>query len=251
VLVGCATVAASPVSWTHHQLWTVLAAMLLIATNGVARRFAGVALLVTMVVSLGVLLGEVSTYPGVQFLFENARAFGPVAVCLFGLGGAAVVAARVRRSDTARVRRQGTARVWLRVGTAMAAVLACFAVLPLPAAADPTFKAYGLADTTNPRYFYFCRTEVRCAEAALGAPVHFAVLREKTKVRVNGVVDATVTKLEFSSAPGGAPRVIPLVGIYPGQRGFSFRSANLAHGRLTVFGDGGQVLATFTDELNP
>ena len=243
VLVGCATVAASPVSWTHHQLWTVLAAMLLVATNGVARRFAGVALLVTMVVSLGVLLGDVSTYPGVQFLFENARAFGPVAICLFGLGGVAVVAARVRRP--------GKARVWLRVGTAAAAALACFAVLPLPAAADPTFKAYGLSDTTNPRYFYFCSSEVRCAEAALGAPVHFAVMREKTKVRVNGVVDATVMKLEFSSAPGGAPRVIPLVGIYPGQRGFSFRSANLAHGRLTVFGAGGQILATFTDELNP
>jgi hypothetical protein len=243
VLVGCATVAASPVSWTHHQLWTVLAAMLLIATTGVARRFAGAALLISMVFSLGALLSDVSTYPGLQFLFENARAFGPVVICLCGLGGAAVVASTMRRT--------ATTRVWLRLGTTVAAVIACFAVLPLPAGADPTFKAYGLADATNPRYFYFCRTETGCAELARGAPIHFGVKREKTKVRVNGVVDATVSKLEFSSAPGGAPRVIPLVGIYPGQRAFSFRSANLAHGRLTVFGAGGQILATFTDELDP
>jgi alpha-1,2-mannosyltransferase len=32
VLIGCATIAASPVSWTHHQVWTVLAGMLPVAS---------------------------------------------------------------------------------------------------------------------------------------------------------------------------------------------------------------------------
>jgi hypothetical protein len=242
VLVGCATVAASPVSWTHHQLWTVLAAMLLTATSGVARRFSGVVLLVTMVASLGSLLRRVSTYPGVQFLLENARAFGSVAICLFGFGGAAVAAA---------ARRPGTSRGWLRVGVATAAVLACVAVLPLPAGADPTFKAYTAADAANPRYFFYCRTSAGCAALATGGPVHFGTAREKTKMRVNGVVDGSVARLEFTSAPGGAPRPVPLVEIFPGQRAFSFRSANLANGRLVVFGPDGRVVATYSRELSP
>ncbi|GFJ95717.1 hypothetical protein Prum_093590 [Phytohabitans rumicis] len=118
VLVGCASVAASPVSWTHHQVWTVLAAMLLVATNGVAQRVAGLALLAAMTVSLGALLRDVSTYPGVQFALENARTFGAVAVCLAGFGGVAAVAAHGRR------------RAGLRVASVAAAVVAGFVVLP-------------------------------------------------------------------------------------------------------------------------
>lgn len=105
VLVGCATVAASPVSWTHHQVWTVLAAMLLIAMHGALRRIAGAVLLLVMILSLGALLSEVSTFPGLQFLFENARALGVVATCLAGFGGIAAVAATAgRRAGNARVR---------------------------------------------------------------------------------------------------------------------------------------------------
>ncbi|MDI1465877.1 glycosyltransferase 87 family protein [Catellatospora sp. KI3] len=246
VLVGCATVAASPVSWTHHQLWTVLAAMLLVAARGALRRAAGVALAVVMTLSLGVLLGEVSTYPGVQFLLENARTLGVVATCLAGLGGAAALAVTSSR-------RPG--RVWLRAVTATAAVLACFAVLPLPAGADPTFKAYAQGDTANPRYFYFCRTETACADAArtaaaTGAVVRFGIVREQTKVRVNGVVDESVARLEFRSAPGGAPRVIPIVDMF-GERGFSFRSANLAAGELTAYAEDGTALAAYSAELTP
>ncbi|MFI6759773.1 glycosyltransferase 87 family protein [Micromonospora sp. NPDC050417] len=244
VLVGCATVVASPVSWTHHQVWTVLAAMLMVATRGVPRRVAGVVLLLVMTVSLGAALGDVSTFPGVQFLLENARAFGAVTVCLAGLGGVAVVATRTSR-------RAGDRRGWLRAVTAATATLACFAVLPLPAGADPTFKAYRLADVDNPRYFYFCRGSVECARLAAGVPVRFAVVREKTKVRVNGVVDGSVARLEYRSAPGGAPRVIPLLEVHPAHRTFSFRSANMAHGQLVAYAADGRILASYRDELNP
>ncbi|MEV4626809.1 glycosyltransferase 87 family protein [Micromonospora sp. NPDC049523] len=245
VLVGCATVVASPVSWTHHQVWTVLAAMLLVAAQGALRRVAGAALLLVMVFSLGALLDDVSTFPGLQFLLENARAFGVVAVCLAGFGGIAAVAV-----GTAR-RTAGQRRGWLRAATAVTATLACFAVLPLPAGADPTFKAYTVADADNPRYFYFCRDGSGCAAPSSAAAVRFGVVREKTKVRVNGVVDESVTRLEYRSAPGGAPRVIPLLDLRPGQREFSFRSANMAHGRLAAYGADGRELASFTDELNP
>ncbi|GAA0722546.1 DUF2029 domain-containing protein [Dactylosporangium roseum] len=227
VLVGCATVAASPVSWTHHQVWTVLAAMLLIATDGVWRRAAGVVLLVVMTLSLGAVLRGVSTYPGWQFLLENARSIGLVAVCLAGFGGAAVVT--VRRS-----------RAWLRPVTAVAVALTVIALLPLPAGADPTFKAYSASDLANPRYFYFS------ADPLPGEPVRFLVRREKTKVRVNGVAGAEVARLRYRSAPGGLSRTVPLLDLEPGVRTFSFRSANLAHGRLDALAPDGRVVATFT-----
>jgi alpha-1,2-mannosyltransferase len=253
VLVGCATVTASPVSWTHHQVWPVLAAMLLIGTYGAARRVAGVALLIAMVLSLGALLNPVSMKPGLQFLLENARLIGTVTICLAGFGGVAVATATTgRRAATAVAgRRVAAARRWAVVGAAAAAALAFFAVQPLPAAADPTFKAYTLADTGNPRYFFVCRSQAGCASFIGHTPIRFAVTAEKTKVRVNGVVGPAVTRLEYQSAPGGAPRTIPLLALYPGQRVFSFRSASLAHGRLTAYGPDGKPMVTYARELHP
>ncbi|MET7423818.1 glycosyltransferase 87 family protein [Dactylosporangium sp. NPDC005555] len=227
VLVGCATVAASPVSWTHHQVWTVLAAMLLVAAEGAWHRVAGVTLLVVMTVSLGVALRGIAVYPGWQFMLENARSLGLVAVCVAGVGG--VVVAGMPRFRAAR-----------RVAVGVAVALAVLALTPLPAGADPTFKAYQAADLTNPRYFYFT------GAPAAGEPVAFAVRREKTKVRVNGVVGAEVAGLRYTSAPGGAARVIPLLEAQPGRRTFSFRSASLTHGRLEALDAAGQVKATFT-----
>ncbi|TWJ22356.1 uncharacterized protein DUF2029 [Micromonospora endolithica] len=242
VLVGCATVAASPVSWTHHQIWPVLAAMLLVGGVGVARRVAGAVLLVTMVFSLGVLLAPVSTRPGVQFLLENARALGVATLCLAGFGGVAVAATRVRRRAT-------PVRAGLRVATTAVAALAFFAVQPLPAGADPTFKAYALSDTTNPRYFFVCRDAASCAAYDSGAPVTFGVRTEPTKVRVNGVVSPLVARLEYHSAPGGPPRRIPLLEAHPGSRVFSFRSATMTHGRLVAYAADGQPVATYAEEL--
>jgi len=249
VLVGCATVAASPVSWTHHQLWPVLAAMLLIGAHGAVRRAAGAALLTAMVLSLGVVLGEVSMRPGVQFLLENARALGTVGVCVFGAALAArhtsgaALAARQRSGAALAVSHR--ARRWVAAG-AVAAAVAVVAVQPLPASADPTFKAYRSADTANPRYFYVCRDRTSCADFIGDRTIRYGIATEKTKVRVNGVVDPSVGRLEYHSAPGGRPREIPLIALYPGQRVFSFRSASLAHGRLVAYDAAGRELATLT-----
>lgn len=218
--------------------------MLMIAAQGRLRRAAGAILLVVMVLSLGSLLGAVSLRPGLQFLFENARALAVVAICLTGIGGIAVTAVH-------QARRAGSRRVWLRAATTAAAAVACFAVLPLPAGADPTFKAYTVADTNNPRYFFYCRTAQTCSGLANGAPVRFGTFRESTKVRVNGMVDPVVARLEFTSAPGGPTREIPLVEMFPDQRAFSFRLANIAAGRLAAYGHNGEILALFTDALNP
>ncbi|MEV4619309.1 glycosyltransferase 87 family protein [Asanoa sp. NPDC049573] len=236
VLVGCATVAASPVSWTHHQLWPVLAAMLLIGTRGAVHRAAGAALLTAMVLSLGVVLAGVSFTPGVQFVLENARALGTVGICALGFGAAAVTAHRTARR---------AARRWTLAGAAVAAV-AVVAVQPLPASADPTFKAYRIADTANPRYFYVCRDQASCAAFIGDRSIRFGVVAEKTKVRVNGVVGPAVARLEYRSGPGGRPREIPLLSAYQDGRVFSFRSASLAHGRLVAYDPAGREIASYT-----
>ena len=252
VLVGCATVAASPVSWTHHQVWPVLAAMLLIGATGALRRVAGVALMLAMVASLGVLMSRLPSTQGLQFLFENARALSVLAICLAGLGTAAALTHRVSAPAAGNIGGMVSRPrvVWLRGATTAAAMLALFAVLPLPAGADPTFKAYTAADVDNPRYFYVCHSYSACADMVRDVPVSFELFWEPTKVRVNGVVDGTVARLEYQSAPGGAPRTVPLVEIYPGQRGFSFRSANISNGRIIAYGLNGQPIAIYQDRLS-
>lgn len=240
VLVGCATVAASPVSWTHHQIWPVLAAMLLVGAGAAVRRAAGVLLLTVMTLSLGVVLRPVAMTQGAQFLLENARALAATALCLVGFGAVAVATAR---------RPAARARAWPRMAVTAAAALALVAVQPLPAGADPTFKAYTVAEADNPRYFFVCRTPAACARFLGSAPIRLGTARETTKARVNGVVGPAVARLEYRSAPGGAPREIPLVQPHPGIRVFSFRSANLSHGRLVAFDRTGTPVATYTDEL--
>jgi alpha-1,2-mannosyltransferase len=225
VMVGCATVAVSPVSWTHHQIWPVLAAMLFFGTQGVARKVAGALLLVVMTASLGVLLSDVSMRPGLQFLFENARAIGAVAVCLFGFGGVAVAAVVAARR-----------RAMVRAVTTAIAALALFALMPLPAQADPSFKAYSRSELDNPRYFFFT--------GPAAGPISYGTAQEPTKSRMSGLVSSSVARLEYQSAPGGPPREIPLAEIRPGQRAFAFRCANLASGRLIAYDAAGNVLMT-------
>jgi alpha-1,2-mannosyltransferase len=66
VLVGCATLAASPVSWTHHQVWLVLAGFVMLAD----RDWRGLPLLV--------LLNDASQ----RLVVTDLRTLLAVAVCL-------------------------------------------------------------------------------------------------------------------------------------------------------------------------
>lgn len=97
VVVGCATVAASPVSWTHHQVWTVLAGLLLVAGGRRVQLASGVALLLVMTLSVGDLVDRLG--PGWQFLGDNARMLAALAVCL---GGVASVWQPATATDRAR-----------------------------------------------------------------------------------------------------------------------------------------------------
>ncbi|MEU8661906.1 hypothetical protein [Actinoplanes philippinensis] len=62
-------------SWTHHQIWTVLAGIRLIAGPRRGRIAAGAIVLPTMCVQIGAVL------PAGGFLRDNTRALCAVAAC--------------------------------------------------------------------------------------------------------------------------------------------------------------------------
>ncbi|AEV83316.1 hypothetical protein ACWT_2294 [Actinoplanes sp. SE50] len=141
VVIGCATVAVSPVSWTHHQIWTVLAGILLIAGPHRGRIAAGVVVLVTMSVQVGAVL------PVGGFLHDNARAWCAVAVCC---GGAVslwpAAAGRVRLLPGLAV--VGRPRTALLYCTAAAAGIA--GVLAVTHDRAVTAQVYAAANAQDP-----------------------------------------------------------------------------------------------------
>lgn len=80
VTAGCATLAISPVSWMHHQVWTVLAGLLLLARPSLIRRAAATMILTVMICPLPVLTGRLA-----QLLATDARGLCAIAICCLGL----------------------------------------------------------------------------------------------------------------------------------------------------------------------
>jgi alpha-1,2-mannosyltransferase len=72
-------IAASPVSWTHHQVWTVLAGLLLVANGRRVQLASGLGLLLIMTLSAGEL-----AHLGGPFLGDNARMLAALVVCRRG-----------------------------------------------------------------------------------------------------------------------------------------------------------------------
>lgn len=112
VVVGCATIAASPVSWTHHQVWMVLAGLLLVANGRRVQLASGLGLLLVMTLSAGEL-----AHLGGPFLGDNARMLAALAVCLGGVGS-------VWQPSPGRERERLTGQRLVLVGSGALAVIA-------------------------------------------------------------------------------------------------------------------------------
>ncbi|MEV8512325.1 glycosyltransferase 87 family protein [Dactylosporangium sp. NPDC051484] len=232
VLVGCATVAASPVSWTHHQVWPVLAGMLLVASGTETKRAAGVFLLAVMTLSLANVVGESISNPGLQYLFSNARGIGVIAICCIGFG--AVAHGRLRLPAMVRIRR---ALVTVLAGVAM------FALLPLPPSYDPGLRTYSLAEAERE----FSMTEISCdggpCDMSFGGQlvVNYSVGGSEERYVVNGWVADRVAKLAVRTAPGAPIHFIPIMTI-DGQRIFCFGGTNLYYGQLLIYDTAGRLI---------
>ncbi|WP_432832820.1 glycosyltransferase 87 family protein [Dactylosporangium sp. CA-092794] len=237
VLVGCATIAASPVSWTHHQIWTVLAGMLLIASAAGGRWAFGVFLVVAMTLNLGNVAFELVPTPGLQYLFDNARGLGTVLVCCIGFG--AVV--RHRRSDPVPVARR--VAVTRTAGLVVAGVLV-FAVLPLPASSDPHLHMFSL-DETRAEFSY---TTVTCGadpcDMSWGGRLllNYSIGSDGRRAVVNGWVSAQVARLGMRTAPGAPIHFVPIMDLGDGQRVFCFSGENLVYGQFLEYDANGRLL---------
>ncbi|GIF02829.1 glycosyltransferase 87 family protein [Actinoplanes siamensis] len=81
--VGAVSIAVSPVSWTHHQFWTVIACAAIV-TNGTRAAIVTAALLCTVMTVSFISLGEELAQP-FSFLVVNVRAIAAVAAaCALG-----------------------------------------------------------------------------------------------------------------------------------------------------------------------
>lgn len=79
VVVGCATVAASPVSWTHHQIWTVLAAAVLVSSVWWLQTLWSLCVVLVMTTNTGAI--DIGV-PLVDWTFDNARGLLALVVAL-------------------------------------------------------------------------------------------------------------------------------------------------------------------------
>ena len=85
LVVGTASVALSPVSWPHHQIWLVLVALWLLWTPRTLDRVLGIGLLVVYSFGWDLLYGPLFSPDLRTFLVWEPRALVPVLICLTGL----------------------------------------------------------------------------------------------------------------------------------------------------------------------
>ncbi len=89
VVVGLIAVAVSPVSWVHHQIWTVLAGVTLMLASTRVCRVAGGLVYLVMVVDTNLAAVSPHLPIAVTWPLTNLRALVVVALCVSGLRGRA------------------------------------------------------------------------------------------------------------------------------------------------------------------
>ncbi|GAA1241013.1 hypothetical protein GCM10009657_16030 [Oryzihumus leptocrescens] len=77
-VIGCAGLLVSPVSWSHHQVWTVLAGVAMLTQTGRLVRSGGAVTLVLMLLSPSQLPGYGAV--GLTWLWQNGRALIEVVI---------------------------------------------------------------------------------------------------------------------------------------------------------------------------
>jgi alpha-1,2-mannosyltransferase len=240
VVIGCATVAVSPVSWTHHQVWTVLAGLLLVAGPRRGRVAAGMIVLITMTLSIGAVLPLSGFGPVGDFLRQNVRALCAVAVCC---GGAVslwhTAAGRVRLlPGLTLVGRPRTALLYCVAAAGAAPAGGAPARGPAPhdrvvtaqvysaeTAQDPvwadevgTNPCMGLGESTSPDG----TAQYVCADitgpAMGGAQLNFSLSAmgdDGAGAIIEGEAGADVARLTYVPVQGAAPIDVPLLPILP------------------------------------
>lgn len=108
VLLGCAAVVASPISWPHHQVWLPLAALVLLGRRQRGPVTVGVLIMAFCVlhVPLSRLVDRVG---GVAHVVDSLDTVLFVLLCLAGAGRAGT-ARSIRRTDEGSTKSRTTPR---------------------------------------------------------------------------------------------------------------------------------------------
>ena len=272
VVVGCATIAASPVSWTHHQVWTVLAGLLLVAGGRRAQLASGIALLLVMTLSVGDLVARLG--PGGQFLGDNARMLAALAVCLGGV-------ASVWQPAPGRERRRRAGRLVL-AGCGMVAVVAAVMLVKVSdrLVTVRVFRSNAAVAGTMEACPGFTTERVRgvltdVCEAVTG-PSMYGDLQLNFGGGgggggLQGEVGERVARLEYVPVQGATPINVPLLALprlprflkdvddtrlmpviarqNPGSRWFAIDTNNSTDASLIAYDARGRVVGTGGDKL--
>ena len=267
-MVGCASLAASPISWTHHQVWSVIAAMLLLATTGPVSRVAGIVALLILTVSIFDVVQVATSNNAILFLAANARAAFTALLCVLGFG-------TFRQPATSKDEAEATARDSLRVFRPSLAALIigiiAFMLIPLPEQLARTVRPVKLdsVPATLVQYehsfgAYTC-TQLPCgpddgacielpcgpqlgklitpADLLIGLPMNYTFDDNSTGGGVlDGVVAKNVVKLQAEAAPGGEPINVPLARTAGGAGIFEIAYANRSSLQLFAFGADGKLI---------
>lgn len=249
VLIGCATVAASPVSWTHHQFWTLIAGILLVAGTGTTRRLAGAVLVVLMTLNLGTIMAAAGApTPGAGYLADNLRALATCLVCTTALL-AATSYRREMQPDAATARRRTLARRGLVTG--LAATFGLFLVLPVPTRGGMTITpaAPGVASAHAHDTWPTCDPSWRCRIGGPLYPVNYSASWNDDGVEVLGLTGASITGIDYVPAPGRKPIPLHLDRTDQGDQAFAFKAGDTTYAQLVVYGTGHQPLGEYGGKL--
>lgn len=247
VLIGCATVAASPVSWTHHQFWTLLAGILMLAATGRTRRVAGAVVVVLMTVNVGSLLavGD-QPAPGTQYLADNVRALLACLLCTTSL-----LAATELQPERKVLAGPMTRRASAAVAAVAAVTVILFAVLPLPTrgATHVVVAPIGAAGNEDSVDDSVCAPEAQCRVGGALGPVNYGASWTPDGVEVAGLTSTTVARLEYLPAPGRRPYVLHLDPTRHHDFAFAFTAGDTSFGQLLAYDAEGRLLGEYGRKL--
>ncbi len=250
VLVGCATLAASPVSWTHHQFWTVLAGMLLIGGGAGLRRAVGWALIGAMTVNLADLVGHAHLGDHAVFLAANTRALAACVLCVVGLS--------VVSRD--RIQAAGTAGRWrpalTGVGTLGVALLV-FALVPVPSTQDPLIRPELPTDAVTEALHDGppCATEGQphCTFIPMypGLAINYGTHRTASGNEIAGFASEYVTRLVYPPPPEQTPSTSRLgwIPTTTGVQAFTLRVGDTTFAQLKAYDNTGALIGDFGSKL--
>ncbi|MQY08216.1 glycosyltransferase 87 family protein [Actinomadura macrotermitis] len=240
VITGCATLAVSPVSWTHHQAWTVLAGILLFARGSLLRRTAAVAIIAVMVVP-----GPALGHGVLGFAAANARALCAFALCCLGLLTAwraartphLLLAGRLRLRPRALAAAGGAAVLF--AGGLVVTHLIQVRMLTTDDLAAPVWQeALGYTEEGG-------RPRTEWPEVAPGGePVNYGASYDgETALVAAGAVGPAVQRLVLATSAGGPRYDVPLTASpRPGTRLFALSITDASSADLLAYDAAGRLL---------